>query len=888
MKPLKLEFCGINSFSEKAVIDFENLTKNGIFGIFGDTGSGKSTILDSINFALYGDIDRSKEKTDIINYKSDALEVKFKFEITYEGERKIFLVERTLKKNKSGTHKASLYDLNKNLCIADNATSVKSNIISIIGLEAEDFRKCIALPQGEFAQFVKSQTSERIKLIERLFSLSKYGNKLKEKLFIKEKEVDIAYNELLGKLSVYEDVNFELLESTKSDIDDTNNEILCLKDKVDEANKRFNELRALFDKKSELLEVKGELENLRLKKLDIDELKKSISLIESAKLCYKNYEAICDKTALINRTAEEILKYEAKRIELSEAYNLVLKKIEDAKFDKNIAKSSMLLGKLESVIDLPEKLNGVNNKLVELRKQFAKVKSNLEALNQKLASLNGELTDDTNKIQEISVDDIETFVKSKYTDVILKEEYIKQINIYADLRSDIKIFEDGSELYKYIKKRFDEQIKLYEKRILEVKDVNSVKILNEFKVIKENLDKKDQINSKILQIKSQIARVETEIKNGDLELVRIKADGEERSRERLDICNKLKQAFGSDNLDFAFVIESERAKLDDLNTNKQNLLTQKDKFEDELKQIEILITSLSSQKTTYELELNKLKEDFELGLKNANFTCVDDCKKLIMQFERVEAEESISQFESALAVAENKEKELLKFDGILNINQEEVYSAESLKNSLEESLNNLNSKLAVLQKHHQDLKARLNTKNQLLKVYEDLSAERNLVYQLKDLIKNNKFLEFIAKEYLYEISSLASGSLLKLTSGRYFLTYKDNFFVGDNFDCGNLRGVNTLSGGETFLVSLSLALALSSTICAKALRSIEFFFLDEGFGTLDNTLIDTVMDALEKLKSQQFTIGIISHVEELKHRINSKITVNKATESHGSTVQISY
>ena len=147
-------------------------------------------------------------------------------------------------------------------------------------------------------------------------------------------------------------------------------------------------------------------------------------------------------------------------------------------------------------------------------------------------------------------------------------------------------------------------------------------------------------------------------------------------------------------------------------------------------------------------------------------------------------------------------------------------------------------------------------------------------------------MEYIANEYLYEISALASSMLLNLTDGRYFLTYTDNFYAGDNFNCGNLRGVNTLSGGETFLVSLSLALALSQTICSS-LKSIEFFFLDEGFGTLDGNLIDTVMSALEKLKSSNFTIGIISHVEELKHRIDNKITVFKATESHGSYVQVS-
>lgn len=134
------------------------------------------------------------------------------------------------------------------------------------------------------------------------------------------------------------------------------------------------------------------------------------------------------------------------------------------------------------------------------------------------------------------------------------------------------------------------------------------------------------------------------------------------------------------------------------------------------------------------------------------------------------------------------------------------------------------------------------------------------------------------------VAAGASGRLLSLTNGQYFLRYDGGFFVGDNLHGGALRGVNTLSGGETFLVSLSLALSLSQEICAKNLRTSEFFFLDEGFGTLDSKLVDTVMDSLEKLRSDRFSIGIISHVEELKYRINRKLTVKKATEKHGSQI----
>lgn len=134
------------------------------------------------------------------------------------------------------------------------------------------------------------------------------------------------------------------------------------------------------------------------------------------------------------------------------------------------------------------------------------------------------------------------------------------------------------------------------------------------------------------------------------------------------------------------------------------------------------------------------------------------------------------------------------------------------------------------------------------------------------------------------VAANASGRLLALTDGRYFLRYQDGFVVGDNFNGGEARGVYTLSGGETFLVSLALALALSGEICARSLRPIEFFFLDEGFGTLDERLVDTVMDSLEKLKGEHFSIGIISHVEELRHRIDKKLFVTKATERHGSKI----
>ena len=93
MKPIRLEIQGIHSFVDKQVFDFESISGNKIFGIFGPTGSGKSTVLDAIVLALYGDVWRSKSKSDFINLKTKKAKVVFSFSCIEKGKQKIYEVE---------------------------------------------------------------------------------------------------------------------------------------------------------------------------------------------------------------------------------------------------------------------------------------------------------------------------------------------------------------------------------------------------------------------------------------------------------------------------------------------------------------------------------------------------------------------------------------------------------------------------------------------------------------------------------------------------------------------------------------------------------------------------------------------------------------------------
>ena len=157
--------------------------------------------------------------------------------------------------------------------------------------------------------------------------------------------------------------------------------------------------------------------------------------------------------------------------------------------------------------------------------------------------------------------------------------------------------------------------------------------------------------------------------------------------------------------------------------------------------------------------------------------------------------------------------------------------------------------------------------------------------KLQSCLRGNAFVEYIAEEQLMQVSQAASQRLLFLTRQRYALEVDSGggFVIRDDANGGTRRPVSTLSGGETFLTSLSLALALSAQIQLRGQYPLQFFFLDEGFGTLDPDLLEMVITSLERLHSDHLSVGIISHVPELRARLPRKLVVLPAENAGGGS-----
>ncbi len=177
----------------------------------------------------------------------------------------------------------------------------------------------------------------------------------------------------------------------------------------------------------------------------------------------------------------------------------------------------------------------------------------------------------------------------------------------------------------------------------------------------------------------------------------------------------------------------------------------------------------------------------------------------------------------------------------------------------------------------------------LKKEYDRLALRGQDITELKNLFRSSGFVNYVSTVYLQNLCAAANDRFYQLTRQKLGLELSDDnsFQVRDYMNEGKLRSVKTLSGGQTFQASLSLALSLADSIHKIAGSSENFFFLDEGFGTLDKESLEVVFESLKALRRENRIVGVISHVEDMQQEIETFLKVVNHNEQ-GSIVQSSW
>lgn len=1014
MRPIYLEIEGLNSFEDKQSINFEKLTEYGIFGIFGKTGSGKSTILDAVTLALYGNIVRLESKNaqgieELLNVNSDKIYVKFDFELSNDR----YSIERIYKrKNKKdekekteiGKKDARLI-INKDE-IYDKTTDIKNKINEIIGLSLEDFTRSVVLPQGKFSEFLKLSGMERRDMLERIFSLEKYGKNLNISINIEKNKLKSKINEYNAKISVNEDINEEKINYYNKVCDEKSNEKNIIFEEIEKFEKeyKYNEniyikTKKLYEYESKFYELSKKEKEYKIKEENYEKAKKSLEIKKISNIYMEKQKL---KNEYIQKKDEVDMKY----LKIEKEYNDLKEKIEKIEEEQLIKKEMYKKLKKENLNN--DKLKMIKIKIDNYKNYKKDIKNETNILNEmkiRINQLNNDKLNIKNKLEEIENNienknkiDINIIDNSKKIYYDMEYNYKETLRQELEIDKILKIIENN----KINRKSINEKITKFEKDISEFeveskKDIINIiskdlkegkecpvcgsihhpKLKNQYdsEIYIENelndiLNKKENIKKELNSLYVEIQKYDNSKNENDLNEIfiqkgeknsieikynmeKLKKDIEKMENEKKEIELKEEKRIEElkENEKKLFVIETELSKLNgifDEKSKKINELFEKiseiedyiikeekkyfinnkideDKIDEDIEEMQKTEKNQNElekdiEKNELNIEKNKkiffeLKENLNLiKIEQQKYIMMLEQNEIYMKEKMNEIDEKVTElgFKSKDEVKEyylnpekmeilendikNYKEEIIKIKSLIEsinneIKNERITEEEWLNlNNKKENLNNkkesIIKELERILTEKKNIENILNEKKFFIVEKEKWTKKYDIIEELSKLFSGNRFVEYLAISKLRKISIEATERLLKMTNGRYklMLDKTGEFLIQDNFNGGLSRKVNTLSGGETFLASLSLALALSKHIQLKGKVKLEFFFLDEGFGTLDSELLDKVMSALEKLSMEKVKVGLITHVEELKDRIPAKIEVKEAISGERGTI----
>lgn len=398
MRPITLTLSGLHSFREKQVIDFETLREAGVFGIFGPTGSGKSSILDALTLALYGKVERAPNNTQgIMNHAENTLSVSFTFEIGQGDSSRRYRVERTYKRVDQLSIRTSACRLievaDGEVVLADKEREVTASVQQILGLTLDDFTRAVVLPQGKFAEFLSLRGSERRKMLERLFHLERYGDRLNARLKEKLQTAEANVNEIIAAQA-------ELSATTEEAVDEAKQQKHEGKKQLEQIEEQLHQMEKTYEKTKQLWEWQREKQTLLHSKAELEEHQQTINALkiklekaeeaEKLKPYYVDWQqrvkAVSECEAEYKRVKEQLVQMTTETEAAKQAY---IKKRQQLETDTPVLIQQ--IERFKTAQKLEVDLDEMRREKIECQADYENMKATLENEQSQLQSLQTEL-----------------------------------------------------------------------------------------------------------------------------------------------------------------------------------------------------------------------------------------------------------------------------------------------------------------------------------------------------------------------------------------------------------------------------------------------------------------------------------------------------------------
>lgn len=917
MRPLKLTVSAFGPYAGKTYIDMEKLGDKGLYLITGDTGAGKTTVFDAITYALYGETSGDNRKPDMLRSKYADKDTPTFVELDFEYRGKTYKIKRNPKyerasKRGTGTTtesaKAELTYPDGRVITKDVTDAVRD----IIGIDRNQFIQIAMIAQGDFLKLLLATTEERKEIFRRIFKTDNY-EKLQDRLFQEKSSLSSEYDSLVKMRN--SDIKGALCDSDNVDTIDlgkakegnlTVEDTLNL---IERIISRDTELKSKSENSIKDISDNIEKINIQLKEAEtIENLKRELYLTE------KNFEKSKEDFEILSNQYEIASKKRENTPKLEASKAIIEQKLE--KYD-NVEKVESLIKDDEKNLENNEiKLKKYNEKLDNTKNLIEKYKKDLETVK-----------DCEVKMAEIKKEGSEN--KTKRDDIkILKNNILEYENLCLELSKAQDEYIKSSEKKEFLKEKYeimnraflDEQAGILAISLEEGKKCPVCGSTHHPQpaILKENAPKEEDVKKAKNEMekaeknesdKSRIAGekgVETSKKKSDIidisRKLSINCDFEEikniSEKMLYDVTKKLKEL--KDEYTKEQQNQNLKIKIEELIPNLEN---DRDFINNEIKEIEKIISSLErgiKENISKLLEMKKELSEFsskseaekqieiyknEIDSINREFLSSE--KKLNESRTNIDTlSGKIQSYKKQLENSKDIDIEKLKYERMKLESQkiefskqsDEAFSRLTINKRIVTNINNYSEKLDKLEKRLSWVKALSDTANGTITGKEKVKLET-----------------FIQMTYFDRIVSRANLRFLKMTGNQYELVRKktaENNRVQTGLDLdiidhynGTERSVRTLSGGESFKASLSLALGLSDEIQSSSAVKLDTMFVDEGFGSLDEESLNQAVQVLAGLSEGNRLVGIISHVSELKDKIDRQIIVKK-DKTGGSHINI--
>ncbi|MCF6136771.1 SbcC/MukB-like Walker B domain-containing protein [Pseudalkalibacillus berkeleyi] len=386
MRPIHLSVAGLHSFREKQDVDFQTLCDGGVFGIFGPTGSGKSSLLDAVTLALYGKVERAANTIQgIMNHAEDQLNVSFTFELGEGTSAKRYKVDRTYKRGKNDAIRTSTCRLievinEEHVVMADKERDVTSEVEQILGLTLTDFTRAVVLPQGKFAEFLSLKGAERRQMLQRLFRLEQYGDLLNQRLKKRAEETNIFLKEIVAEQQGLGDASQELITELEKRLKETIENVKVKNQLLSKKEVQFEHYRQIWQWQEELNGVKERLHALAQQE---PEVKKLAQQLEAAKVADALVPYVNELENILNEQQDWTYKRDQLTKKVEHSSEIANKTVEELKaIRKHRAehepKLYEQLQQLKQASDLDKERTLLRSRLKEDQLKLRKQKEELE------------------------------------------------------------------------------------------------------------------------------------------------------------------------------------------------------------------------------------------------------------------------------------------------------------------------------------------------------------------------------------------------------------------------------------------------------------------------------------------------------------------------------